>query len=86
MAQLQSKLSEINQKFKDVSVPEIVHDSFVQRYTKFESFQALVDASGIQGLSETEMTSLSEFIKANTEFESWNDFYQAAFNQYFDDK
>ena len=67
---------------KDIPITELMTDYFIRLHGGFDTFQALVSASGIKYPEELSGNKFSEFIAANTTFESWEGMQRAASDEY----
>lgn len=67
-----------------VSLHEMVSPAFVRKHSrsKFDSFQALIDASGIEEAEQVNGEAFSQFIARETDFADWNEMRQTAESEY----
>ena len=83
-----SKLKKFQKKVEDISgehdipITDLMTDSFIRQHSKFDTFQALVDASGIKNTEEIGNDAFSEFISTHTTFGSWEELKIAAGTEY----
>jgi hypothetical protein len=63
---------------KEVTMNELLPDSFINAHSEFQSFQAMVDASGIKDPEELTGKPFSEFISAHTKFNNWGEMLKKA--------
>jgi hypothetical protein len=62
----------------DVPLPELMPDAFVRHHSRFDSLQALADASGIEEAEEIGGEKWNAFIAENTSFPDWTEMLKAA--------
>jgi len=72
---LQKNMSELSKK-TEIKLTELMSPSFISSCSKFESIEALFDASGFTVESPADFTAIpdeewEEFIVGNTSFSSW---------------
>jgi hypothetical protein len=77
LKQLQNNAQSISGENK-VPLPELMPDSFVRKYTNFQTLQEMIDASGIEQSEEMHGEAFSEFIATQTRFSDWNEMTKAA--------
>jgi len=76
LEKLQKNMRELSEK-TEVKLPELMSPDFVSSCSKFESIQALFDASGFIVESPADFAAIpdeewEEFIIGNTSFSSWS--------------
>jgi DNA-binding ferritin-like protein len=69
-------------KGEKIRLNELLSDSFINQYSKFQSFQAMVDASGIKNPEELKGEQFSKFISVHTKFGNWEEMIQRATAEY----
>lgn len=62
----------------EVPVSELFTDDFMRRNTQFQTFQAMIDAGGVETQEEMAQDSFSEFVAKHTRFNGWDEMFQAA--------
>jgi len=83
-----SELKKLQKKVKDISgehdipITDLMTDSFIRQHSKFDTFQTLLDASGIKNAEEIGNDAFSKFISTNTTFGSWDELKVAAGKEY----
>ena len=77
LEKLQKNLEKIHGKH-EVTGEQLLPDSFIRENTRFETYKAFFDASGIKSQEEIGTPAFDDFIRANTRFESWLGMFQAA--------
>jgi len=78
---LQKNLKSLNGQH-EVPIVDLMNDAFIRQHSRFDSFQALVDASGIENPEEFDNESFSKFIAAHTTFGSWDELKTTASAEY----
>lgn len=79
---LQKKLNDLQRKAEElhgeheISFSELFNSSFMQRYTNFTSFEALIEASGFK--VETPDDDWDKHIAKTTKFSNWQEMINAA--------
>jgi hypothetical protein len=76
LKKLQRNLKKI-QGQKQVSLPELLPDDFIQQYTDFQTLQAMADACGIEAM-EKQTAEFAKFISTHTRFGTWREMLEAA--------
>lgn len=94
MAQIRLAVGENSHKRLDylssVSVYELFPDSFMEKFTKHKNFTAFCKAIGCDLTSQTDLDKLQEsdafdfMIRSCSEFESWADMVQTAYQKLLD--
>ncbi len=79
--EFKDRMTGINESI-DVPLTDLLPDSFIQANTDFDSFQALVDASGIQDESGFESEQFSQFIRDHSDLDGWHDLLEKATTEY----
>ena len=77
LKRLQENAKSIEGK-NEIPLPELMPDSFIQKYTNFQTLKELFDSSGIEKEEEIKSDAFSDFIASNTRFGSWREMTQAA--------
>lgn len=78
------KLNEFSDKVHDLanqkSVPfeELFIDSFMSTHTDFQTFQQMLDASGIEDAEEINGEAWSNFVASHSRFTGWDDMFGTA--------
>lgn len=95
MTQIRFAVRENNHKRLDytstVGVYELFPDSFMKKFTKHKNFTDFFEAIGCDLTSQTDLTKLQEsnafdsMISSCSEFESWQDMCQTAYQQLLDE-
>lgn len=85
--QLQEDLGPMPYK---VNLYEILNDSFMKSHTKFHSFNEFLSSGGF-GTTTEEFESVPEkvldaYVQKNTDFNSWQELYESASNEYVSEK
>jgi hypothetical protein len=81
-------LKELQRKLKDlqgqqgVSISELLPDDFIQKYTDFQTLQAMFDASGIENPEEIDSKKFSKFVATHTHFANWEEMLKVAGAEY----
>lgn len=78
---LQKGIKELGAQ-KHVSFVELFPDRFIQKHTKFQSLQELVDASGVEDDEEIRGEPFSQFVAGHSDFGSWQEMVDAAGLEY----
>lgn len=78
---LMENLKKLDQK-KTISSEESLTPEFMKRYTKFDSWDDMCKASGIEGSESFESEAFSEFVAQNSEFKDFNEMWQKAGQEY----
>lgn len=74
-----------------VSVYELFPDSFMKKFTKHKNFTDFFEAIGCDLTSQTDLAKLQEsdtfdpMIRSCSEFESWQDMFQTAYQKLLDE-
>ncbi len=63
---------------QSVPMEELMPAPFVQRHSKFASFQEMTDAGGVKDQNDFEGEVWNDFVAENTTFASWEDMVQQA--------
>jgi hypothetical protein len=85
---LDQKLDELTKRANElgrgekVRLNELLPDSFINQYSKFQSFQAMVDASGIENPDELNGEQFSKFISTHTRFGNYGEMIKRATAEY----
>ena len=71
-------------KESEVSSAELFPEDFISKYTDFQTFHAMVDASGININDSDQLNGegFSKFVSAHSKFENWNDMQEKALAEY----
>ena len=69
-------------KESEVPVSELFNDDFMKQYTDFQTFQAMVDASGIKNSDEIGNEAFSKFVSTHTRCGNWEDMKKQAGAEY----
>jgi hypothetical protein len=77
----QKKLKDISGEH-DIPIKDLMTDSFIRQHSKFDTFQALLDASGIKNADEIGNDAFSKFVSTHTTFGSWHELKVAAGREY----
>jgi hypothetical protein len=85
LKKLQHNLDSLK-KAQSIPITDLMPDSFIQQHSHFQSFQALVDASGIKDPNDIGNESFSQFIANNTTFPSWDEMEKVAGAEYIKHK
>jgi hypothetical protein len=73
------KLKEFQGKVKELAKPrllteaELYPDEFMREYTDFQSFRAMVEASGIKSIEAVGDEEFSKFVASHSRFKSWRE-------------
>lgn len=65
------------EKSQDITLPDLFTDSFMQRYTDFQTFQAMLNTCGIKAMKE-KTDEFTKFIVAHTRFKTWDEMIKTA--------
>jgi hypothetical protein len=57
---------------------ELMPDSFMRKYTKFETLQSMVDAAEINSPEEFQSDRWNQFVAEHTQFANWQEMNQVA--------
>ena len=81
LQELQNKLKKLeknieNYKVQQISLSELLNDSFLSKYTNFKKLGDLgkgisLNLSKLESFKEKEKKELDTYIKSNSKFESW---------------
>jgi hypothetical protein len=82
LKELARKVKELGGE-KEVPLNELLPDSFINMHSEFQTFQAMVDASGIKDPEELKGEPFSKFISAHTKFSNWGEMLEKATAAYF---
>lgn len=68
----------------EITVPlnEIVNNKFMQKNSKFESLDDLVEKSGYELKDFGEIEEVDKFISSNSKFSSWQELYDEAIEEW----
>jgi NADP-dependent 3-hydroxy acid dehydrogenase YdfG len=74
-------------KHQEVTFDKLFNDNFMQEFTKFNSFQEMLDNSGFKVETQEDFKAIpdkewDDYIKENTKFDSWQDMGQSAQQEY----
>lgn len=94
---LQKRLKHMEQAAREldgtheIPLSELLTPSFMRKYTRFSTFDELMNAGGFKAETTEEFKSIPEgpfdaHIAATTKFRSWKDMIQTATNQYISKK
>lgn len=70
------------EQLKNMPIPELLNDAFIQRYTRFSSLQNIVDESGLEGTETTFQDDFSEFVRTHTDFDGFQDMINFAIGKH----
>ena len=66
----------------EVRLTDLMPDTFIRQHSNFQSFQALIDASGIENTEDIGNEAFSKFISTHTTFASWDEMVKTAAAEY----
>jgi hypothetical protein len=66
-----------------VPLDELFTDDFMARHTKFQTWQQMIEASGVQSPEEITTESFSEFVARNSTFASWTEMLIMGRNEWY---
>jgi len=69
-----------------VPLTDLLSDDLIRQHTRFQSLQAMLDAAGVKSQEDIETEAFSNFVKANSRWESWDDLCRFAGMRYFEQK
>jgi hypothetical protein len=81
LKELQRKSKELDGE-REVPLIELLTDSFLHKYTNFQTLQAMVDTSGIKNLEEIGKENFSKFVSTHTRFGNWDEMLKEAGAEY----
>lgn len=81
LKELQRKARALNGERK-VPLSEMMPGAFMQKYTDFETLQAMLDESGIKDPEEIRGEEFSKFVATHTRFDSWGEMLKRAGVEY----
>jgi len=73
-------------KKQEITLGEILNDTFISKHSQYNNLDNLMSAIGIQSNEELDAfpeNKLDNFINANTDFSSWQDMLQTGSDEYF---
>jgi hypothetical protein len=79
LEKLQRNLEKVSGEH-EFKLTELMTDDFIRKHThaRFQTLQAFLDASGIEGQQDIGSPDLDCFIAANTDFKAWDEMTKAA--------
>ena len=63
---------------QSVPLNELMPDTFMRKYTEFETLQIMVDAAEINSPEELQSDGWNRFVAEHTQFANWQEMNQAA--------
>ena len=78
---LQKKLEEVHGTH-EVSTDDLMTDDFIRDQTNFSNWQELMDAGGVESNDDLKQAGFCDFIRSNTQFESFDDMLKASAQHY----
>jgi SPX domain protein involved in polyphosphate accumulation len=81
LKKLQQKIEELSRQ-KEIPLQELMPDNFIRKYTKSQTLQTMLDASGIENAEEIGNQKFSKFISKHTQFSTWEAMKKEALIEY----
>jgi hypothetical protein len=69
-------------KGKNITIDELLPDSFINKNSRFQTRQAMLDAGGIKSAEEFDGEPFSRFVSENTNFGNWPEMKALAVQEY----